>query len=167
MSRVLCLDPGSTETGYVVLDRDTLKPLEFAKVKNGDLVRMMMWKIKFDEFVTERMESFGMGIGRTTLIASEWVGRFSQVAEILGYQVNYIYRHTEKIHICHDSRAKDSNIRRALIDRFAQHDFKNGKGTKSNPDWFYGVSKDCWSAIAVGICFVERGPDESGSDAKY
>jgi hypothetical protein len=53
-------------------------------------------------------------------------------------------------------KAKDSNIRQALIDRYAQFDFKNGKGTKANQDVFYGVSKDVWAAIAVGVTYYEK-----------
>lgn len=55
------------------------------------------------------------------------VGRFTQAAQ---KPVDYIYRQDEKLHLCHDSRAKDANIRRALIDRFATHDLKNGRGPK-------------------------------------
>ena len=27
------------------------------------------------------------------------------------------------------------------------------KGTKKNKGWFYGVSKDVWAAIAVGVTY--------------
>ena len=53
-------------------------------------------------------------------------------------------------------KAKDSNIRQALIDRFANFDFKNGKGTAKNKDVFYGVTKDVWSAIAIGVTYYEK-----------
>ena len=66
-----------------------------------------------------------------------------------------IYRMDEKINLCHDSRAKDSNIRQALIDRFAPNAANGGKGTKLNPSIFYGFSADQWAAMAVGVTYAD------------
>jgi hypothetical protein len=84
------------------------------------------------------------------------IGRLTEAAKYTGREVDYIYRIEEKTTICHDSKAKDANIRQALIDRFAQHDFKNGKGTKKNPDWFYGFAKDVWQSYAVGVTWLDK-----------
>jgi hypothetical protein len=61
----------------------------------------------------------------------------------------------EKMHICHSSKAGDAEIRRALIDRFCQHDFRTGRGTKANPDFFAGIKADLWAAYAVGLTYIE------------
>lgn len=155
MSMILSLDPGNELTGYVLADSETRKPIEFGKIPNRELANMMIQgTLKFDEFVTERMESMGTLIGRTVLEACEWIGRFSQIAEFLGCEVNFVYRHEEKINICGDSRAKDANIRRALIDRFAKT--SNGKGTIKQPDFFWGFRSDIWSAYAVLTCYLDK-----------
>lgn len=159
MSRVLAIDPGNELTGFVVVDKETRKPIEFGKIPNDELAEMMSSKsLEFDEFVIERMESMGTLIGRTVLEACEWVGRFCQIAECLGLKTNYVYRHEEKLHICGDPRAKDANIRRALIDRFAKT--ANGKGTKKNPDFFAGFKADIWSAYCIVTVYLDR---EEGS----
>lgn len=162
MSRVLALDPGNVQSGWCIMDRETLRPLQFDKTENRELARMIMdGELEFDEFVAERVRSYGMAVGREVFMTCEWTGRFVQIALEKGVLVSYIHRKDEKLHICGDSRAKDVNLRRALIERFATKDLKNGKGRKGDPDWFYGFhGNDIWAAYCVGLTFIEAGPSE-------
>jgi hypothetical protein len=148
---ILAIDPGDKQSAYCFIDSEDLRPLRFAKAENAEVLLVLQLE-KYDLVVIERLASYGMPVGRNVFETCEWVGRFTQAAQ---KPVDYIYRQDEKLHLCHDSRAKDANIRRALIDRFATHDLKNGKGTKKNPDWFYGFSSDVWAAYAVGITYTE------------
>lgn len=148
---ILSIDPGNEDSAYCFIEQDTVRPLLFDKSKNK-LVLDIVLRGEYDVLIIERIEAFGMPVGRSVFETCEWIGRFTQAAAA---PVDYVYRKDEKLHICHDSRAKDTNIRRALIDRFAVHDLKNGKGTKKNPDFFYGFRADCWAAYAVGLTYIE------------
>ena len=149
--KVLAIDPGNRQSAWCMIDGETLRPLFFGKEEN-QVVLTSVQQRSYDSIVIERVASYGMAVGRDVFETCEWVGRFTQAARV---PPDYVYRQEEKLHICGDSRAKDTNIRRALIDRFAQHDLKNGKGTKKNPDWFYGFSADVWQAYAVAVTYVE------------
>ncbi len=156
---ILAIDPGNVLSGWCILDDNTLKPLNFDKSLNQDLLAILSNQDSMtppDAVVIERVASYGMAVGKEVFQTCEWIGRFTQRAQDLGLPVGYVYRREEKVHICGDSRAKDSNIRQALIDRFAQHDLKNGKGTKKDPDWFYGFRADIWMAYAVGLTYIEQ-----------
>ena len=61
-----------------------------------------------------------------------------------------------KQHICHDSRAKDSNIIQALVDRFAYGQRNRGKGIKKEPGFFYGFKADIWQAFALAVTFFDQ-----------
>ena len=158
---ILSVDPGNIESAYCIIEVETLKPLEFGKISNKDLYRKIIlnnFNVNYENVAIEMIKSYGMGVGQTVFDTCIWIGIFKELIENKwDYQkeVDYINRMEEKMHICHDSRAKDTNIRHALIDRFAQHDKKQGKGTKKKPDWFFGFRADMWAAYAVGITYVE------------
>jgi hypothetical protein len=62
-----------------------------------------------------------------------------------------VYRQEVKLHHCKTTKAKDSNIRQALIDRFG------APGVKKEPGHTYGLSKDMWSAFAIGVYTLDEG----------
>lgn len=152
--RILAIDPGNMETGYAILQLPEFQLIEFGKTENNALLGRFKAPLNVDAVAIEMVASYGMAVGREVFETCVWIGRFTQALQ--GENINYIYRREEKLALCHDSKAKDSNIRQALIDRYAKHDFKNGKGVKANPDVFYGVSKDVWQAIAVGVTHFEK-----------
>ena len=157
MTTIFAIDPGNTDSGFAFISMPDLQILAFGKVENERLLQNIPFLAgQADHFAIEMVASYGMPVGKDVFETCVWIGRFIEAAE---KQHHFVYRKDEKMCLCHDSRAKDSNIRQALIDRYAKFDFKNGKGTKKNPDTFYGVSKDVWQAIAVGVTYYERKDD--------
>jgi hypothetical protein len=157
----LAIDPGNTESAYVFLDKKTYTPIEHAKVKNETLREILLQKINdntikhsFDAAI-EMVASYGLAVGREVFETCVWIGRFAELLESNGIHVTFIYRKDVKMNLCGQTKAKDSNIRMSLIDRFATHDLKNGKGTKSNPDFFAGFKSDIWAAMAVGVTHLD------------
>ncbi len=160
---ILAIDPGNAQSGWCVIDSDTFKPLDFGKTDNNELSDNLKHLIKLyqvDVAVIEMVACYGMPVGREVFETCVWIGRFTeQMRHLCENAVQYITRKDEKMNICNSMKANDATIRRALIDRFARHDLKNGKGTKSNPDWFYGFKADIWAAYAVGMTWIDTSPE--------
>ena len=151
---IFAIDPGNVYSAFAVVGDDyTIYYKE--KCKNDELLEWIK-TFKVDRVVIERVASYGMPVGREVFDTCEWIGRFTQVSMDLSLPVEYIFRSEEKMAICHNPHAGDANIRRALIDRFAKHDLKNGKGTKKAPDYFYGFKADMWAAFAVAYTYIEK-----------
>lgn len=152
--KILAIDPGNTESAYCVIDSETYKPVEFGKIEN-ERISLGMRFAEYDLLVIEMIASYGMPVGKEVFDTCVWIGRFIQQVNEIGKGYKYIYRKDEKMNICHSMKAKDSNIRQALIDRFGV------VGTKKNPGWFYGFKADIWSAYAVGITYLDLAKEKS------
>lgn len=156
--KVIAIDPGNTYSAYCIMDSETLRPYDFGKAENSQLRRYFM-QMEFDgseRAVIEMVASYGMSVGKDVFDTCRWIGRFEEILTRRTTRApELVYRMEEKMHICHNSKAGDANIRRALIDRFCTHDLKNGKGTKKNPDFFHGFAADVWAAYAAGLTYIE------------
>ena len=149
---ILAIDPGDVKSAYSLLDSN-YHILDKGLLDNNELLKLMN-KIDFDILAIEMIASYGMEVGKTVFDTCVWIGRFIQVTESRNIKWTQIYRIEEKQFICHDSRAKDANIRQALIDRFGI------VGTKKNPGWFYGFKKDIWASYAVGVVYLDKKREE-------
>ena len=152
---ILAIDPGNEESGFCLM-LDTYKPVVFGKEENEKLLqRVTIWD--YDVLVCEMVASYGMAVGASVFETCTWIGRFEQEAYRRKKLLDRVYRKEERIVICGSMKAKDSNVRQALIDRFAKT--QNGKGTKKNPDFFYGFAADAWMAYATGVTWLDKQRD--------
>jgi len=141
---ILAIEPGNEKTAYAILD-ENLKPIEFNILENQKALETFK-NINVDYAVIEMVASYGMAVGKEVFNTCFWIGRFYQVLK----NPDLLFRKEVKINLCNSMKAKDTNIRQALIDRFGD------VGTIKNKGWFYGVKKDIWAAIAVGVTYADK-----------
>lgn len=159
---LLAIDPGNKESGYVVVDvyeGKIQKILDRGKLKNKDILERIRWDCHgITDVAIEMVASYGMAVGATVFDTCVWIGRFMQQVKtfIPNADMHRIYRKDEKIELCGSMKAKDSNIRQALVDIYAPGEPNFGKGTKEKPGFFYGFKSDIWQAFAVAHTYVEK-----------
>jgi hypothetical protein len=145
---IIAIDPGTTESAYVLTDGRTLH--DFGK-RDNNFVREWIRGAMFPIYV-EMIASYGMPVGREIFETCLWIGRFWETS---GQTPTLIYRKDVKLALCGSLKANDATIRQALVDRFGP-----GKdraiGTKKSPGPLYGVTGDVWAALAVAVTALER-----------
>ena len=158
---ILARDPVNFESAYVLVEDDLSRVVEKGKVENFELVDIIL-RIKdehssLEHIAIEMIASYGMAVGKTVFETCVWIGRFIQLIRIeFGVEADLIYRSEEKMCLCHSMKAKDSNIRQALVDIYAPNTPNGGKGTKKSPGYFYGFKSDIYSALAVAHTYKKK-----------
>lgn len=159
--RVLAIDPGNIESAFVLFDDPRQQLRRFGKVPNAELLEYVKRRAvdghEADALVVEKIAMGGMIAGQETFDTAMWVGRYVQAWDQSGEPPTaaLLKRMEEKMHLCRDSRAKDKNIRQALLDRFGPGTAV-ACGTKAKPGPLYGVSGDVWAALAVAVTWADR-----------
>ncbi len=161
-ANLISIDPGTTMSAYCIFEDGV--PVRFGKVDNEELRLLLITYRTFKgNCVCERIRGYGMVVGKEVFQTCEWSGRF-QESWLAGCgnstEWHWLDRKDVKLNLCRSPKAKDANIRQAVIDRFGGKDKAIGK--KSQPGVLYGASADVWSAIAIGLTWMDLAALESG-----
>lgn len=152
--RILAIDPGNMESAYTIYQDGNIFRTD--KIPNYDLIHRVR-RFEYDVMAIEMIASYGMPVGKTVFETCLWIGRFIQLAVDRDILVRKVYRKDVKMFLCSSMRAKDGNIRQAIIDRYPATG--GGRtpqvGVKSNPGPLFGVSSDMWASLGVAITFDE------------
>lgn len=147
---ILAIDPGPATSGVVAFDPDARKVLwARSDFSNVELLRSMReYNFSHSRIVCEWIQAMGMPVGEEVFATCRFIGRIEEIVEATtatGATLELITRPTIKTRLCGSPRAKDPNVRQALIDRLGP------AGTKKNPGPCYGVTGHAWSALAVAV----------------
>ena len=158
--KVISIDPGSERSAFLIYET-TERMILFAEIMDNEEIlqrlaesgKLLPFKREDTLLAIEMIQSFGMPVGKEVFETIFWVGRFVQEWSRYG-KYKLIYRRDIKLHFCNSVRAKDSNIRAVLKDKFA------GRNLRKE-----GIVKDLWSSLAIAVFISETEeakPDESG-----
>lgn len=145
---ILALDPGTEQTGCVhMIDG---KIASSAILQNLDLLDLIRGA-QCEMIACEMIASYGMPVGKEVFETCVWIGRFLQVwrDRIGSGRWLWVYRRDVKLHLCGSVRAKDGNVRQALIDKLGP------QGTKKAPGPTYGIKSHAWAALGVAVTASE------------
>jgi len=148
---LLAIDPGPVESAWLFWEND--RPTKSRKVRNDIFVsQLSALGAPSDGVFIEMIASYGMPVGAEVFETCVWIGRFMEAAG--SARVRRIFRKDVKMHLCGQTKAKDGNIRQALIDRFGGKEKAIGK--KKTPGPLYGISGDVWAALAVAVTAYDQ-----------
>lgn len=147
---IFAIDPGPEKSAFVVYDMEDKRIID-ANILENRGIKMCLQStqptLKHDCLAIEMIASYGMPVGASVFETCVWIGRFIEVRKCR--KIVRINRISIKNHICHSSRAKDSNIRQAIIDMYGGK--TKAIGLKKTPGPLYGFKADMWAALAVAI----------------
>ena len=176
---VIAIDPGTFESAVIIF-----KDGEFTHLyEKNEIVRQLLlgYNLRGENASTLAMEmiaSYGMAVGKSVFETCVWIGRF---IEAYNGPFDMVYRKDVKMFLCHSMRAKDGNIRQAIIDLYGGKDIAIGnkkcpkckgkgwfkkrdnvckycKGAKwlLPPGPLVGIAEDEWAALGVALTWFNK-----------
>ena len=149
--RIMAVDPGNEKSALVIVSNKPSFQVIAAMIEPNDAIKKYYaTHCNGGQVIAiEMIASYGMPVGKTVFDTVRFIGQLEQVAIDRGENPLLVYRQEVKLHFCHNSRAKDGNIRQVLIDRFGK------PGRKKSPGVLYGLHDDLWQALAVAVYVMD------------
>ena len=151
MTRVLyALDPGTEQSALVSVCGEHVTGRIWP---NADLLAELRAGSTLvpAHLVIEQIESFGMPVGREVFQTVFWAGQFAEAWDSGSSQKTWslLPRRTVKLTLCGSARAKDANIRQALIDKYG------GPSCARKGGALAGIKTHLWSALALAVTYQQ------------
>lgn len=157
---VLAIDPGSEQSAWVLWDGERVQShgrednwTVRSRLTHGDWLFNPVRTARPDWIALEWIASYGMPVGAEVFDTARWVGHFESIALNNEIRCSLEFRRSVKLHLCGQARAKDANIRQALIDRFGGKE--KAIGRKANPGPLFGLKADEWQALALAVTWMD------------
>lgn len=150
MITLIAVDPGTLESAFVAMEGDRID--DFGKIQNEEFLKRLDYirihSSGITVLVIEMVQSYGMPVGAEVFATCVWIGRF---IERWRGRHDTILRATVKSRLCQDARAKNANVRAALIERYGGR--MAAIGNLKAPGPLHGITGDVWSALAVACTY--------------
>lgn len=144
---IFAIDPGPETSAFLKWDSCEKRIIQMdANTPNRVMIDILCTLAVAEVFAIEMVACMGMAVGREVFETVLWVGRFSERCQ---HEPILVYRRQIKMHHCGSMKAKDTNIRQALIDKYG------APGTKKAQGVTYGLKSHLWSAFAIATFISE------------
>lgn len=156
---ILAIDPGNTQSAFVLFDADTREICDHGKIDNPkmfDLIDRNNAEMPADFCVIEKVEGFGMTVGAEILETVFWSGRFAHhwLLQRDEDSLNRLPRKHVKRYLLGKTNSKgaDAKIRQALCYMFGPTE-ELAFGTRLKRGPLTGIVRDQLAALAVAVAF--------------
>ena len=154
---IFSIDPGTDLSAFTLYCSAEKKVVQWAKLPNEDLLcAILNHEFHYSAASVERVACYGMAVGKEVFSTCFWTGKFLLALAMKsgeyfrGHEPLLIERREVKIHLCNSMKAKDGNIRQAVIDLIGP------QGSKRQPGPTYGVAGDGWASLALAITTAHK-----------
>jgi len=148
---ILGIDPGPSQSAYVVWDTKTQTIVDHGQSDNITFRKNIIWvkdDIEPDICVIEGMAFYGKVMNGESFDTLMYIGRLQEIFED---NHELVYFPDIAYHFCNSRRGiKTSHINAVLTNRFG------GKGTRKQPGVFYGIREHEWSALSAAIFYQDK-----------